>query len=70
MQCVPGPLFPISSIKKRRPGNKARGIRTIAVTKAWFNMTLLIVQISNLHKIVKSWTTSTHPKNHEEITNN
>ncbi len=30
---------------------------------------LLVVQISNLHKTLKSWTTSTHPKNHEERTN-
>ncbi len=30
---------------------------------------LLVVQISNLHKTLKSWTTSTHSKNHNERTN-
>ncbi len=30
---------------------------------------LLVVQLSNLHKTLKRWTTSTHPKNHEERTN-
>ncbi len=46
-----------------------RTLRPRIFAEAVFMQKLLVVHISNLHKTLKSWTSSTHPNNHEERTN-
>ncbi len=45
----------------------ARTLRPRIFAEAVIYAKLFVVQLSSLHKTLKSWTTSTHPKNHEDI---
>ncbi len=47
----------------------ARTLRSCVLCGVGVYAKLIVVQLSNLHKTLKSWTTSTYPKNHEERTN-
>ncbi len=50
--------------------NGARTLRPRVFCRVGVYAKLLVVQLSSLHKTLKSWNTSMHPKNHEERANN